>query len=119
MPKVKIIDLKIVLLLLSLFLVSHQAFSNGTHNSTRFFTPVSEMSRKDWSDPAEMERAWQAALVRIPDGKGKYIATTVYKLNDVCRCDYTVTGHIPGEVVALSPASGNNDRRRKSHRHEN
>ena len=82
MSSVRIINLKIILSVLGLFLISHQASSNGTHNSTRFFTPVSEMSRKDWNDPAEMERAWQAALVRIPNGKNKYISTTIDSLND-------------------------------------
>ena len=65
-----------------LHLISSQAFSSGTGNSNRKFTPVNEMSRKDWSDPTEMERAWQAALVRIPNGKGKYIRTKMNKLNE-------------------------------------
>ena len=36
-------------------------------NHTKQFTPNSEMSTADWSSPDELDRAWQAALVRIPD----------------------------------------------------
>ena len=53
---------------------------HGLHNSTKAFTAAADMRRSDWSDPAEMERAWQAALVRIPEPGGGTISTTVAML---------------------------------------
>ena len=35
-------------------------------NHTKQFTPNSEMSTADWSSPDELDRTWQASLVRIP-----------------------------------------------------
>ena len=48
----------------------------GLHNSTKAFTDSSDMRPSDWSDPAESERAWQAALVRIPKSSGGYVSST-------------------------------------------
>ncbi len=70
-----------ILICLALCCVPAMALSTGLHNSTRTFTAVSEMTSKDWDDPVEMERVWQAALVRIPKPGGGYIATTVKKLH--------------------------------------
>ena len=70
-----------ILICLALFCVSAMALSTGLHNSTRTFTPVFEMKSKDWNDPVEMERVWQAALVRIPKPGGGYTATTVKELH--------------------------------------
>ncbi len=53
---------------------------SGLHNSTKVFTNPSDMQSSDWSDPAEMERAWQAALIRIPKSSGGYISTTIDEL---------------------------------------
>ena len=36
-------------------------------NHTKQFTPNSEMSAADWSSPDELDRTWQASLVRIPN----------------------------------------------------
>ena len=49
---------------------STQATDLGNHNK-RFINPT-EMTKKDWSDPNELKRAWQAAIVRIPKGNGKF-----------------------------------------------
>ena len=81
MKKTNGLNLKSIIYIACLFFIYSQAYSNGTNNNTRIFTPVTEMSEEDWDDPAEMERAWQAALVRIPNGKGKYISTTMRRLN--------------------------------------
>ena len=43
----------------------------GLNNSTRTFTPVSAMQPSDWNDPAELERTWRAALVRVPRPGGR------------------------------------------------
>ena len=56
--------------------------TTGLHNSTKVFTDPSDMRPSDWSDPTEMERAWQAALVRIPKSGGDYISTTIAKLGE-------------------------------------
>lgn len=55
------------------------ALAAGLHNDTREVTPAAEMTPADWSDPAETERAWQAALVRVPGADG-VVATTVADL---------------------------------------
>ena len=54
--------------------------TTGLHNSTKVFTDPSDMRSSDWSDPAEMERAWQAALVRIPKSGGGHVSTTIAEL---------------------------------------
>ena len=54
---------------------------HGLHNSTKAFTAAADMRRSDWSDPEEMERAWQAALVRIPEPGGGTVSTTVAMLD--------------------------------------
>ena len=56
--------------------------TTGLHNSTKVFTDPSDMRPSDWSDPAEMERAWQAALVRIPKSGGRYVSTTIAELQE-------------------------------------
>ena len=74
----------------------------GLHNSTKAFTPASEMKRSDWSDPAEMERAWLAARVRIPRPRGGYINTTMKELD-------SRTGSIAGSwptIVYLHGCTG-------------
>lgn len=39
---------------------------DGYGNATKTFITPDEMDSSDWSDPAEMKRTWDAALVRIP-----------------------------------------------------
>ncbi len=43
---------------------------HGLHNSSKSFTAKRDILVSDWSDPTEMERTWQAALVRIPTQSG-------------------------------------------------
>ncbi len=55
----------------------------GYHNRTKRFTPRDEMRDDDWSDPREIKRSWEAALVRIPGrSKGKMIRTTMGVLSE-------------------------------------
>ena len=56
--------------------------TGGLHNSTKAFTDPSHMHRSDWSDPAEIDRTWQAALVRIPKSSGGYVSTTIARLQE-------------------------------------
>ena len=72
-----------ILIFLALFLIPVIGIGSGLHNnSSRTFTPVYEMKPSDWNDPAELERVWQSALVRIPKPDGKFIATTVKELHN-------------------------------------
>lgn len=50
------------------------------HNSGKQFTPPEKMKEADWSDPLELQRTWAAALVRIPDGKGSVIKSSIENL---------------------------------------
>ncbi|MCZ6566572.1 MAG: dienelactone hydrolase family protein [Gammaproteobacteria bacterium] len=85
-----------------LFFAFPCAQSSGLQNSTKTFTPVVEMSSKDWEDPVEMERVWQAALVRIPNGEGKYLSSTIEALH---RQEITITTTYP-TVIYLHGCSG-------------
>ncbi len=38
----------------------------GYGNATKRFTDPRDMTERDWSDPQEIRRTWEAALVRIP-----------------------------------------------------
>ena len=74
----------------------------GLHNSTKAFTPPSEMTRSDWSDPAELERTWLAARVRIPQADGGYASTTMKELNSGA---HNIAGTWP-TVIYLHGCSG-------------
>ena len=52
----------------------------GLNNQTKVFTKSVDMQESDWTDPVELERTWQAALVRIPKLNRGYIKTTIKKL---------------------------------------
>jgi len=55
---------------ISLFLQS--VFASSLGNYDKKFTPPSKMSKSDWSDVDELQRVWDAALVRIPKSDGSY-----------------------------------------------
>ena len=61
--------------------VPYPADADGHHNSTKEFTAPDEMVEGDWSDPAEMERTWQAALVRIPVGSSEILKSNIKDLD--------------------------------------
>ncbi len=46
------------------------AADEGLHNSSKTFTDPDLMTEADWSDPAEMHRAWEAAVIRVPTEGG-------------------------------------------------
>lgn len=70
------------LIFLVIFLVPAVGTGDGLYNNdSRMFIPAHEMKPSDGNDPAELERVWQAALVRIPKQDGKFIATTVKELH--------------------------------------
>ncbi len=66
---------------LVLLLLAGVASGSGLNNSSRTFTPAAEMRSEDWNDPQELERVWQAALVRIPDAGHGTIETTIGELH--------------------------------------
>lgn len=47
-----------------------QTQSKGLHNTSKQFTAPSAMALSDLSDPQEIKRTWDAALVRVPTGPG-------------------------------------------------
>jgi len=49
-------------------------------NSGKKFTSASKMSSKDWKNPDELERVWQASLIRIPSDKQDYIQSTMAEI---------------------------------------
>ncbi len=55
---------------------SYSQYGNGGKK----LTSASKMSRKDWNDPEELERVWQASLVRIPSDKDEYIQSTIAEI---------------------------------------
>ena len=50
-------------------------------NNGKKFTAVTKMSSKDWDNPQELERVWQASFVRILTGDGKTIKSTIATLD--------------------------------------
>ena len=68
---------------LLLFLLAGMASGSGLDNDSRTFTPAAEMRSEDWNDPQELERVWQASLVRIPDSGGGHIETTAGELHTI------------------------------------
>ena len=60
---------------------SRFALADGFHNSTKKFTDPQQMTAQDWSDPDELERTWNAALVRIPNGAAGIVKFPMHKLN--------------------------------------
>jgi len=59
--------------------VSAQSLSSYSHlgNNGKNFTPASKMSSNDWSNPEELDRVWQASLVRIPSEGKSYIQNII------------------------------------------
>ncbi len=76
------------------------AQSEGLGNATKVFTPAAEMTEADWSDPAEMRRAWDAAIVRVPAGAGRFTLSTTAQLAAA-----TPDGRMP-TVIYLHGCSG-------------
>jgi dienelactone hydrolase len=54
--------------------------AQGLGNAAKTFTAAAEMTPADWSDPAEMARAWDAALVRVPGADGGFTVSTTAAL---------------------------------------
>ncbi len=50
-------------------------------NTGKKFTAVTKMSSKDWDNPQELERVWQASFVRVPTEDGEPIKSTIATLD--------------------------------------
>ena len=66
--------MQLITVLLALFCSVSTA---GTHNGNTWFTDASEMRESDWSNPAELEKMWQASWINLPVGKGESETFTV------------------------------------------
>ncbi len=58
---------------------SYKQYGNGGKE----FTHAEKMSSKDWGNPDELERVWQASLVRIPSEKDGYIQSTIAEISSI------------------------------------
>jgi hypothetical protein len=56
---------------------------DGLNNHSKAFTSPRDITPEDWSDPAESERAWQAAPVRIPAADGAFISSQIKELDRI------------------------------------
>ncbi len=56
--------------------------TGGLHNSTKVFADPQDMRPSDWTDPAEMRRTWDAAIVHVPGKNGNSTETSVAELQD-------------------------------------
>ncbi|MFV1852541.1 MAG: dienelactone hydrolase family protein [Thalassospira sp.] len=74
----------------------------GLHNSTKTFAAPEDLSWKDWDDPTELERTWQAAIVRMPinDGQSKQVTAS-----ELATLSATQIGKLP-TVIYLHGCSG-------------
>ena len=84
--------------------VCAQSLSSYSHlgNDGKNFTPTSKMSSNDWSHPEELDRVWQASLVRIPSENKSYIQSI---LADIESESLQTTKKYP-TVVYLHGCSG-------------
>ena len=67
---IKYIKLQTVLLIL--LFPTQTSLATDLCNHNKQFTHPKDMSTNDWSNPDELERTWNAALVRIPTDNGKF-----------------------------------------------
>lgn len=65
-----------------LALLAPAALATGLHNDARDFQTPMQMRRSDFSDPAELQRTWEAALVRVPTSSGPSRPMTAADLAD-------------------------------------
>lgn len=54
----------------------------GLSNATKSFTDPTQMTGLEASDPAEIARSWDAAIVRIPTGSGQSKLSSIAALGD-------------------------------------
>ena len=52
-------------------------------NASKTFTAPEDMTEADWSDPAEIARTWNAALVRIPKTRTEILKLSMHELDQL------------------------------------
>ena len=72
--------LSLVIAAATLLLVPQLHADTGLHNSTKQFADPKAMLPRDWTDPAEVRRAWDAAIVYLPDGDQKFVESSIAEL---------------------------------------
>lgn len=70
----------LALLLVIACIVSNYSYAASLGNATQKFTDADHLTAADWTDPDELQRVWQNALVRIPIGAGKYLSAVMRDL---------------------------------------
>ncbi len=90
----------IVMSLLSVAMAHAQY--HGLGNATKSFTPAAEMLESDWKDPAEVQKTWNAAIVRVPTGDGQSRAISTAALLEWLP----ETGQIVPVVIYMHGCSG-------------
>lgn len=90
-----------LLICLLILLANHHSVASNIGNHNKRFTDPNDMKESDWSDPQELERSWNAALVRIPKDKGKYYSATIKDLSKI----QNITGKFP-TIIYLHGCSG-------------
>ncbi len=63
-------------------LLAGEGPAQGLHNDTRSFVAPLRISQADWTDPAELARTWERALVRLPAGAAGPEAPSTAELAD-------------------------------------
>ncbi len=58
------------------------AQDRGLHNSSKDFTSPDDIEIADMSDPSEIARSWEAAIIYVPDGPGRAKKTSIARLTD-------------------------------------
>ncbi len=69
-----------ICLLIAATLLPAAGQAQGLGNATRTFTAAADMTSADWSDPAELARTWDAALVRVPGADGGFTVSSTAAL---------------------------------------
>ncbi|MCV0425930.1 MAG: dienelactone hydrolase family protein [Roseibium sp.] len=100
----ELVNIGVVIAFLSAMVlsISASAQDQGLHNSSKEFAAPADLSWTDWDDPLELDRTWQAAIVRVPAGKGQSRQVTT---DDLLQQTTGIEGKIP-TVIYLHGCSG-------------
>lgn len=90
---------QISLLLLMPLVSGHVIHAADFGNHNKVFVHKENITRADWSDPEELKRTWDHALVRIPTSGQTFISTYMHEL------EYEARKKLP-TVIYLHGCSG-------------
>ncbi|WP_337660366.1 dienelactone hydrolase family protein [Anderseniella sp. Alg231-50] len=79
--------------------------TTGLHNSTKTFARPEDMIPSDWTDPAEMRRAWNAAIVHLPHMHNKYKKSFETSAPELLKGEFGFTQKLP-VVIYMHGCSG-------------